>query len=324
MRVAVIGLGSMGKRRIRLIKQFRPDIEIVGIDMSQQRMDSAKKEFNIVCEESINKTMGKTIDGVFVCSSPLSHANIIQEMIEWGINVFTEINLTDDGYDDIIEKKSEKGVKVFLSSTFLYRKDVQYIIRQAKGKKVNYMYHTGQYLPDWHPWESYKNFFVADKRTNGCREILAIEFPWIIECFGRILDIQWKKGTLTDLGLDYCDNYLLLLEHENGTKGCIAVDVVARKARRSLEIFGNDLQILWEGTPESLKEFDLKERNMRSVVTYDNIEKDDRYCDNIIENAYMDEIIAFINWVENDSEELVKYHFEDNYDTLKWIDRIEN
>ena len=33
----------------------------------------------------------------------------------------------------------------------------------------------GQYLPDWHPWESYKSFFVSNKKTNGCRELFAIE-----------------------------------------------------------------------------------------------------------------------------------------------------
>lgn len=32
MKVAVIGLGSMGKRRIRLLKHFDKNIEIIGID----------------------------------------------------------------------------------------------------------------------------------------------------------------------------------------------------------------------------------------------------------------------------------------------------
>ena len=34
MRVAVIGLGSMGKRRIRLIKQIDENIEIIGVDLN--------------------------------------------------------------------------------------------------------------------------------------------------------------------------------------------------------------------------------------------------------------------------------------------------
>lgn len=64
-------------------------------------------------------------------------------------------------------KAKEKGVLLFLSSTMLYRRETQYIKQQvaAFGKPVHYIYHIGQYLPDWHPWENYKNFFVGNART---------------------------------------------------------------------------------------------------------------------------------------------------------------
>ena len=52
-------------------------------------------------------------------------------------------------------------------------------ILQEFSRPVNYIYHIGQYLPDWHPWENYKNFFVGDKRTGGVREIFGIDLPWL-------------------------------------------------------------------------------------------------------------------------------------------------
>lgn len=320
MRVIVVGLGSMGKRRIRLIKQYEPEIEIIGVDSNNERAVSVAKEFGIAICSSIDEVFASNkIDCAFVCTSPLSHRDIISGLIKKNTHVFTEINLVPDGYEEFI---ATRNVKLFLSSTFLYRRDIQWMIKRIQGQKVNYIYHTGQYLPDWHPWEDYKSFFVGDSRTNGCREIFAIELPWIISCFGKIKKVNIMKDNLTELKINYPDNYLLQIEHENGNKGQIAVDVVARKAIRRIEIFNEKIQVYWSGEPDTLQEWDCVNGKLDSIVTYDNIVKDKNYCDNIIENAYMDEIDAFFSWVRGDDSK-VRYCFEKDLEILKIIDEIE-
>ena len=49
MNIAVIGLGSMGKRRIRLIKALYPDYNIIGIDGRKDRRQEAYEQFEIGC-----------------------------------------------------------------------------------------------------------------------------------------------------------------------------------------------------------------------------------------------------------------------------------
>ena len=96
---------------------------------------------------------------------------------------------------------------LFLSSTFFYREEIRYIRSKiSNDKKWNYSYHIGQYLPDWHPWESYKDFFLGDKRTNGCREIMAIELPWLTGTFGEVDRVNVLSDKLTGLNIDYKDN----------------------------------------------------------------------------------------------------------------------
>lgn len=325
MKVIVVGLGSMGRRRIRLMKQYDSNIVIRGVDSNETRRKEVSEELNISVFSSIREAVSDgEVECGFVCTSPLSHAGIIRELIGNNIHVFTEINLIDDGYKEFIEQKK---AKVFLSSTFLYRRDIRWMIERIHienkaNRRVNYIYHTGQYLPDWHPWENYKSFFVGDRRTNGCREIFAIEFPWIVDCFGQIKSIQATKDKLTDLQIDYPDNYMLMIEHENGNRGILAVDVVARKAIRKIEIYNEYTQIYWNGTPNSLEEYDLESKEINHIETYENIIKDKNYCDNIIENAYMDEIDAFFTFVNGDDSK-IQYGFEQDYEVLKWIDKIE-
>lgn len=325
MKVIVIGLGSMGRRRIRLMKQYDSTLQITGIDSNEERAKHVAEEYGIYYALSIDDAMrGMSVMCAFVCTSPLSHYKIIQDLLIRGAHVFTEINLVSDGYERVI-KLSEKEKRVlFLSSTFLYRKDIQYIMSQVYQRKVNYTYHTGQYLPDWHPWENYREFFVGNSRSNGCREILAIELPWILKCFGRIKRFEVLKDKMSSLDINYDDNYMLLLEHVNGTKGMIAVDVVARRAMRRLEIFNEELQIFWDGTPQSLNIFNLDTRELKHIETYVTIQRDKRYCDNIIDNAYMDEIVAFFEEVNHNDTKNKFHSFEKDWEIIQLIDQIEN
>ena len=45
---------------------------------------------------------------------------------------------------------------------------------QSAGRS-GFVYHSGQYLPDWHPWESYKDFYVSNPATGARREIVPFE-----------------------------------------------------------------------------------------------------------------------------------------------------
>lgn len=324
MKVVVIGLGSMGKRRIRLIKENFDNIEIVGIDFREDRRAEVEKLFNIATFDSIQGAINSgNVAAALVCTAPIHHGKIIVECLENNLHVFTEINLVKDEYDNIINLAKEKDLKLFLSSTMLYRNEINYIkekVLQSK-ERLNYTYHVGQYLPDWHPWEDYKNFFVNDVRTNGCREIFAIELPWIIKTFGEIKSFHVMKDKISSLNLNYDDSYIVMMEHESGHKGVFNVDIVSRKAIRKFEVYGENLHIFWEGTPDSLKDYDLEKASLETIKTYEAINKDNRYAANIIENAYLEELNTFFNKIKGTNNE--RYTFEDDIYVLNFIDKIE-
>lgn len=324
MNILVIGLGSMGKRRIRLLKE-RPNIEVFGIDNNNERCDEVKNKFVIECFSSIDKACeAHKMDCAFVCTSPLSHAAIISDCLDHNLHVFTEINLVQDGYTENIAKAQKKGKVLFLSSTFLYRKETQTIINRCKDNnaKINYIYHVGQYLPDWHPWESYNNYFIGNPRTNGCREIMAIDMPWLITAFGDIQSVKSIKSKNTELNINYNDNYLVLLEHKTGAKGVFAVDVVTRMPIRHIDVYGENLQLSWNGTADSLSEYDMVSKEMKQIKFSDASEHMDGYAAFVTENPYREEINAFLSQV-SDSSKKPLWDFDKDWELLKVIDHIE-
>lgn len=324
MKFVVVGLGSMGRRRIRLLKRISDAFIVFGVDGREDRRKQAKEELCIDTYDNLEALLAQEKpDCAVISTSPLSHADVIETCLKYDCHVFTELNLVDHKYESNIKLANDKGKVLFLSSTFLYRDEIN-CIKEKIAKNhgtLNYNYHVGQYLPDWHPWESIQDYFVGDKRTNGCRELFAIELPWLIKIFGEIESYEVLSSKNTELPIKYKDNYLLLIKHKNGNKGVLGVDVVSRKAVRNLEIYGENLYMTWDGTPTGLNEYDFENKVDRNISLYETVDKQDGYASFIIENAYQNELETFINLTYGKGS--AEYTFEEDFKVLAVIDEIE-
>lgn len=320
MNIVIIGLGSMGKRRIRLLKEMYPEYNIIGIDGRKDRREEASLMFDISCVETTSDVK-EEVNCAFVCTSPLSHDSIITDCLNRGWHIFTELNLVPDGYEKNMCLAREKGCTLFLSSTFLYREETKYVCsRIDSSKRWNYIYHIGQYLPDWHPWENYKDFFVGDKRTNGCREIMAIELPWLTGAFGEVEKTRVVSDKMTALNIGFHDNFMIQLSHKNGNKGTLIVDIVSPVAVRKLEAYAENAYISWRGTPDTLYEYNPETKKLVNVQLNEATEHKEEYSAFIVENAYKNEIREFFDVVLNQKEPL--YGFEQDKKILDIIEML--
>lgn len=121
MNILVVGLGSMGKRRIRLLKRFNEVSLIIGVDGREDRRKEASEQFGINAFADIEDVFisHQYVDAAFVCTSPLSHNSIISKLLDYGLHIFSEINLVNDGYKSNINKAKEKESNPFFVIYFL-------------------------------------------------------------------------------------------------------------------------------------------------------------------------------------------------------------
>lgn len=322
MRIVIVGLGSMGKRRLRLLRHFFPNATIAGIDAKESRRSNVS-EFNIEVFSDLPDAISKfRPDVAFICTSPLAHDNLTETCLSHGIHVFSEINLVKNGYLKNLMLAREKKLILFISSTFLYRKEIDYLRSKVCFSDIClYTYHVGQYLPDWHPWESHKDFFLSDKRTNGIREILAINLPWLFETFGPIQEVFSFGNKITELDIDYLDCRVIAIRHQNGTIGTFTADLVSREPICSLRIENENFLIKWDGKPDSLYEYSISDKNWAQIKLYNSIDKLTKYSENIIEDAYRAEIEDFLDAIQYDTE--TKWSFEKDINVINLINKIE-
>lgn len=321
--IMVVGLGSMGKRRLRLLKQLRPGLRICGVDIDERRREDVNSTYEIpVYSQIAQAVVAEHPEAAVISAAPLSHAALIRQCLKAGLHVFTELNLVPDSYRENMKLAEQAGLVLFLSSTFLYRKENRYIIKKAQESGIlNYRYHVGQYLPDWHPWESYEGYFVGDKRTNGCRELFAIELPWLCAAFGPISETQVIHRRCSGLNISYDDSYMLLLRHRNGHMGSLCIDVISRKAVRLFEMYNENTYLTWGGEPHTLYEWASAAKELQPVGLYDAVEHQDGYAAFTIENAYQEELAAFMKQIEQGEQP--SYGFADDLVTLQLIEEIE-
>ncbi len=321
MKALIVGIGSMGKRRAALLKKL--GVTAIGVDANPDRLNIEGTAFERAYS-SVDEAMVEKPDMAFICTSPLSHQAVAEKLLSLGLHVFSELNLVNNGYDKLKALAEEKGVIVFPSSTWLYRLEMQYMTEavQKNGRPCAYTYHIGQYLPDWHPWESYKSYFVGSKQTNGCREILALELPWLLRAFGPVVDIHAFHRNLTNLEVDYPDTYQIVLQHENGSIGTLTVDITAPVPVRDFEAVSEHFQLFWNGTPDTLFAYNKETGKKEQIDLYHSgVERRANYASFIVENAYSDEIAAFLDAVSGKKKQI--YTLDDDAQILRHIDRIE-
>lgn len=321
MTFCIIGLGSMGKRRAKLLKQLNKNYRLIGVDTRKDRCNEFKHLFSADVFTDIDDVLSnKKIDAIFICTSPDSHSKIKTKIDKYKIHTFSEINLLSDGYDTIQDTHEARS---FLSSTQLYSKVTNALLSMInKNSKYFYTYHVGQYLPDWHPWDKKEDFFVFHKNTNGCREILGIELPWLIECFGEIDNISVVSENFTSMDISFPDIYNITLQHIGGSLGNFTVDVIARNPIKDLRIQNESTLIEWNGEYNGLKVFDLNNKKFNTTELYENPTHNHNYSTKIIEEPYLEEIKDFLKGIKY-SDHKFKYSYKKDAYIIKLLNLIE-
>ncbi|MBN2638863.1 MAG: Gfo/Idh/MocA family oxidoreductase [Bacteroidales bacterium] len=321
MNFLVIGLGSMGKRRIRCLKTLGHN-NIWGFDPKTERRDNAKSTYNINTVESLDSSLLKNIDAFIISTPPDKHTEYAKLAIDYNRPAFIEASVI---LEDVQEIKKYNNNKTFLAPSCTLRfhpviKDITKIIKEGNyGKVTNFSYHSGQFLPDWHPWENVRDFYVSNRKTGGGREIVPFELTWIVDTIGWPLDAKGVFEKTIDTGADIDDSYAFTLKY-NGSIGSIVVDVAARYATRSLIINLELGQIQWRWDESA---FYLYESENNRWIKYNQPEfaSSSGYNKNIGEQMYVEEVEHFIKGIKD--QKSYPNTIDDDIKVLQILEMIE-
>lgn len=263
MKFLVVGLGSMGKRRIRNLTHLNVG-EIAGYDPRASRREEASQLYGIATFDNLEVAFEQFQPDALVTSTPPDkHMPVAKMALERDKHVFCEAGTTTDGMAEIIALANSKHLVAAPSCTMRFQPSIKKIKELLDagtiGKVLAYTHHCGQYLPDWHPFEDYRTFYVSRRETGACREIVPFELTWLNWLLGSHPTlVTGLLGKQTDLECDIDDVYHLLLKYQGGALCHLLVDVVARAPVRSLRILGSTGTLEWTAGTKILRHYDAK------------------------------------------------------------------
>jgi len=299
MRFFIAGLGSMGKRRIRNLQALGYH-DIIGYDIRDDRKKEAEEKYNIKTLDSYNHINFNDFDAMIVSVPPDVHNEYLNLAIIHKKPVFVEASVILSGLKEINRLAKKNKVLIAPSCTLKFHPAIKIIkkivISKEYGKITNFVYHSGQYLPDWHPWERVTDYYVHKKETGGGREIVPFELTWIVDILGFPKRIIGFFGKTMDVGAPIDDTYAISLDF-NGIYGLLLVDVVSRYATRHLTVNLEKGQIVWNWDEQCVWLYDSNKK-IWNQKQYQKGKSVEGYNSNIIEDMYIEEIQAFINAIK--------------------------
>jgi len=325
MKFLVIGLGSMGKRRVRNLIALGNKNNIAGFDTRKDRLQEALK-YDITLFDDFEEAIKEYKPDVFIISTPPNfHMHYAYIAYEKTISCFIEASVVEA--EKVLQLSNiikDKDIVMAPSCTMRFypapMKIKELIDSGTIGKVLNYNYHTGQYLPDWHPWEKIEDFYVSNPHTGGCREIVPFELTWLNDIFGDSRPLSCVRRKLTDMNADIEDIYHCLLEYPNNVIGNLCVEVISRpRATRNIRVLGSKGEITYDGDTNILKYINLDMKDWE-IINFDTGTIESGYINP--EEPYINEVRAFIDAIEGKN----KYpnSLKDDYKILQTLYKLED
>lgn len=251
LRFLVIGLGSMGKRRVRNLQALGHS-ELAGFDIRVDRREEAAHKYGIGLFASFESALATfKPDALVISTAPDRHMTYAWAAQERGLSCFIEASVVEsESIKALAARVAGTGIVMAPSCTMRYYPGprlVKSLLQQGViGRPLNINYQTGQYLPDWHPWEQIEDFYVSSRLTGGCREIVPFELTWLDDIFGPSTPLACVKEKLTDINADIDDIYHCLLRYPGGVLANLTVEVISRPyATRELRVIGTEGELIF-------------------------------------------------------------------------------
>lgn len=238
MKVLFIGLGSIGQRHLRNLKNLRNDLQIYAYRSSKSvpllteenkinHNESCKDFFNLLNEfTSISEALLVDPDLIFICNPSSMHIETLLKVLKSKATIFIEKPLSNNvnNIKEIIINEELKGKKrIFVGYQYRFHpcisKTLDYLEKGILGNIISAFFTHGEYLPDWHKYEDYRNSYASKSELGGGALLTLIhEFDMVINLFSSPRKLFALGGHLSNLEVDVEDSVQILMDCQKYNK----------------------------------------------------------------------------------------------------------
>jgi predicted dehydrogenase len=263
MKFLIAGLGSIGRRHFRnLIALGEKDIVLLRSHRATLPDDELA---GYPVETDIHAALKKHKPEAVIVANPTAlHLDVAIPAAEAGCHILLEKPVSNSLERlDVLQKTAGKsGSKILVGFQFRYHptlnKARELIQQNALGKVLTVHAHWGEYLPQWHPWEDYRQSYAARADLGG-GVIVTLTHPldYLRFLLGDVESLWSFNGHLSPLEVDVEDAAEIGLKFASGAVGGVHLNYFQRPPVHRLEIVGTDGTLRWDNADGILHFFKM-------------------------------------------------------------------
>ena len=261
MKFLVVGCGSIGERHICNLLSLSAG-EILAHDIDSGRLASIGERYGVRTYGNFDEALEQHVDAFIICVPPSLHIPYALRGVEHNANLFIEKPLSHslEGVDVLLEQANNKNLVISVGYNLRFHPGlrlVKQLLDDGKiGKIVSAIVEVGQYLPDWHPWQDYRQLYTAKKEMGG-GIILdgSHELDYIRWLLGEVKEVSCFTGKVSGLEVETEDTAEIILRFDNGAIAGVHLDFVQRDYSRSCKLIGEEGTIVWDYPAKNVRVF---------------------------------------------------------------------
>ena len=261
MKFLIAGLGSIGRRHFRnLIALGEKDIVLLRSHRATLPDDELA---GYPVETDIHSALTNHKPDAVIVANPTSlHMEIAIPAAEAGCAILLEKPIADslDRVDELRKAAQKSGSKILVGFQFRYHptlnKARELIQQNALGQVLTVHAHWGEYVPQWHPWEDYRQSYAARADLGGgVIRTLTHPLDYLRYLIGDVESLWSFNGHISSLEMDVEDVAEIGLKFSSGAIGGVHLNYVQRPPAHRLEIVGTKGTLRWDGIDGLLYSF---------------------------------------------------------------------
>ena len=310
--IAVIGLGSIGRKHVRLLREIYPNIKIILIRSGKGKKYVEEKLASRVIN-SIQELHQNEVQAAIISSPATFHLKHASQLAEKNIHLMIEkpLSVNIDGVEDLKKRVKARKLKALVGYVLRYDpcalmfKD--WLKKNEIGTITQVKIECGSYLPEWRSGQDYRDTVSAQSSLGGGVLLeLSHELDYLQWFFGMPIAVQSMVRNSGTLDVDVEDQAVLLIESFMGYPIIVQLDFNRRHPKRSCIVQTTEGELIWDIVQKT-----VKWRTEKEEVSIDQSDSD---------YMYREQLIHFINCIENNI--LPRVGLDDGANVLNIINAV--
>lgn len=249
--VAIVGLGSIGRRHLRLLHDLRPDLSIILI-RSGRGGDYPEAVLGSRIVSTIDDAIEAGVQAAIIATPASLHFQQSMRFIESGVHFLVEkpLALSTEGIQMLIDSASRNSVISLVGYVLRYdpaaRCFKKWLQKHIIGKIIHVSIICGSFLPDWRPQQDYrKTVSSIAELGGGVLFELSHELDYLHWFFGKPIDVQAKLAKSGTLDIDVEDSSDLIITCSGNVTLSVHLDFNRRIPTRACIVQTTEGELRW-------------------------------------------------------------------------------